>query len=177
MKPPRNWRTIARFKVETTLLHVKITPAEVIKFTFTPEDRHTNDETTRHDNNNKKQRGNDGKSNSPNDTIISDYVLLEFSAFGLSITTISYCNSKYKVKSTAFLNKVPSQRYHNTQDALIPIIIESRPDWLRTHLSRHIRTCTYRWRRNIQTQNWKNDISPQPRHYPYSQHRLWHNLQ
>ena len=54
MSPITTLHNIARLKVETALLDVTLTPAEVVQFTSTPETLSDEDETTKHDNSTKK---------------------------------------------------------------------------------------------------------------------------
>ena len=66
MSPITTLHNTARSKVETALLDVTLTPAEVVQFTSTPAILSDEDETTKHDNNNKKQRSNSGNAMSTN---------------------------------------------------------------------------------------------------------------
>ena len=54
MSPITTLHNTARSKVETALLDVTLTPAEVIQFTPTPGTLSEEDETTKHNNNTQK---------------------------------------------------------------------------------------------------------------------------
>ena len=57
MSPITTLHNTARSKVETALLDVTLTPAEVVQFTRTPVILSDENETTKYDNNNNKNRG------------------------------------------------------------------------------------------------------------------------
>ena len=92
----------ARFKVETVLLNVSLTPDELLQFIAPSEGRNADDETTKHDNSDKKSIHNSGKTKSTNNIIIDVYSQLELLAFDLSSISINYGNGKKRVKNIAF---------------------------------------------------------------------------
>ena len=102
MSPIITLHNTARSKVETVLLDVTLTPAEVVQFTPIPATSLDKDETTKRDNNNTKKRSNSGNTMSTNDFDIDEYPPLVLLAFDLSNSIVTYGNGKLRVKTTAF---------------------------------------------------------------------------